>query len=161
MGWLQSQLAGGAGSVGQSPRAGHEGLSRPIGRGCGRSDCARATHSLRRGSGTGNSSTTSNTIAPGVEREPGSRGVPALANRDLGVVMFESLWATDEAMRESGKHLGRFFGATTSSEEYEVRNLVLLALPRPGAGAPLVRLSGDSAGFAAYHDCAPSPACSG
>jgi len=99
--------------------------------------------------------------------EPGSRGMSVLVNADLGVVLAEAHWATEDAMRSNDAtfanptHDAAFFGATVSIEHYQVARIVLVVPPRPGAAVSLTRFEVEPAGLddmrAAFDDAATGP----
>jgi len=96
--------------------------------------------------------------------EPGSRGMSVLVNADLGVVLGEAHWATEDAMRSNDAtfadptHDAAFFGATASIEHYEVARIVIVVPLRPGAAVSLTRFEVEPARLddmrAAFDDAA-------
>lgn len=99
--------------------------------------------------------------------EPGYRGLSVLVNDDLGVVLVESYWATEQEMRSNDAtfvrpvHDAAFFGATVASEHYDVASFVHVAPASPGAAVSLTRLdcepSSQDALRAAFGDNAATP----
>lgn len=89
-------------------------------------------------------------IGPALEQRPGSLGISVLADRERGVAIFGSVWATSGEMNGSENteaplrgELARRAGGPVTVEEYQVPVFELverLALPRRGLAAQLTRI---------------------
>ena len=104
--------------------------------------------------------------------QQGSRGMSVAVNDDVGVALVEAYWASEDAMRTNDAsftrpiHDAAFFGATVSTEHYEVARFVHVAAPSPGAAVTLTRIDIDGTGLdevlAAYGDATgPLARCDG
>jgi hypothetical protein len=89
-------------------------------------------------------------IGPALEQRPGSLGISVLEDRERGVAIFGSVWATSGEMNGSENteaplrgELARLAGGPVTVEEYQVPVFELverLALPRRGLAAQLTRI---------------------
>ena len=92
-------------------------------------------------------------VCPVVESLPGSLGLAVHASRELGVVILESFWATDEAMHASERAIapGRgeaalLGGGTVTVERYRLPVFEQDVPAHGGEAARLTRMDAESAG---------------
>jgi hypothetical protein len=89
-------------------------------------------------------------IGPALEQRPGRLGISVLADRERGVAIFGSVWATEAEMNGSENaeaplraELARRADGPVTTEEYQVPVFELVerpALPRRGLAAQLTRI---------------------